>query len=451
VSNTATATGTTPGSDTPVNSPNDTVELPTPPQPGITVTKTATPGTVTEAGQTVTYSFLVTNTGNVTLRDIDVADTDFSGTGELSAIDCASTTLAAGAAETCTATYEVTQADVNTGSLTNSATATGTPPGSDTPLTPVPSDPVLGEIPRTPALSIVKTANADAATVGQTITYSFVVTNTGNVTITDPTVVEGNFSGSGDLSELACPTTTALQPREDITCTATYTVTQADVNSGALTNTATVTSDVPPGVTPPITPSSTSIVETDPMPALSLMKTANATKATTAGQIVTYSFLVENTGNVTITDPTVNEGEFNGHGTLSKVTCPSDEGTSFEPGDSVICTATYTVVAADLADGGNLSNTATVIGTTPGGDPLTSDPSTATVDVIAPVTPAVAGGSTPTNGELAFTGTDLVAPGAALALLLMALGGTFLVLRRRNYLNGQDDKVWPAPAGTAKN
>ena len=46
----------------------------------------------------------------------------------LSAIACPATTLAPGASETCTATYTTTQADVDAGSITNTGTATGTPP-----------------------------------------------------------------------------------------------------------------------------------------------------------------------------------------------------------------------------------------------------------------------------------------------------------------------------------
>ena len=47
----------------------------------------------------------------------------------LSAISCPSTTLAAGAYETCTATYTVTAADIANGSVeTTRPPATGTPP-----------------------------------------------------------------------------------------------------------------------------------------------------------------------------------------------------------------------------------------------------------------------------------------------------------------------------------
>ena len=43
---------------------------------------------------------------------------------------------------------------------------------------------------RPPALFLVKTADVQAAEVGQQITYAFNITNTGNVTITDPAVAD---------------------------------------------------------------------------------------------------------------------------------------------------------------------------------------------------------------------------------------------------------------------
>ena len=61
----------------------------------------------------------------MTLTSVQVNDTDMPG---LSAITCPHTTLAPGASQTCTATYVTTGADVDTGSVTNTATAQGDPP-----------------------------------------------------------------------------------------------------------------------------------------------------------------------------------------------------------------------------------------------------------------------------------------------------------------------------------
>ena len=90
--------------------------------------KTATPTTITAAGQLISYSFLVTNTGTVTLTDPVVNETAFSGTGTAPAVACPpGTTLAPNATVTCTASYTATQADVNAGSVTQHGNRYGNP------------------------------------------------------------------------------------------------------------------------------------------------------------------------------------------------------------------------------------------------------------------------------------------------------------------------------------
>ena len=119
----------------------------------------------------------MTNTGDVTLNPVTVTD-PMPG---LSPISCPATTLSPAANETCTATYTTTQADVDRGSLQTTGTATGTPPsGPDvTGLSSV-SIPAL----QTPSISVVKSADVPSvSTVGQLVTYTFKMENTGNVTL----------------------------------------------------------------------------------------------------------------------------------------------------------------------------------------------------------------------------------------------------------------------------
>lgn len=81
------------------------------------------------AGELLTYTFVVTNTGTTTLNSLNLSETSFTGTGLLSAIDCGAgipTSLAPGASFTCTATYQVTDDDIDLGSISNTASATGT-------------------------------------------------------------------------------------------------------------------------------------------------------------------------------------------------------------------------------------------------------------------------------------------------------------------------------------
>ncbi|WP_235522651.1 hypothetical protein [Plantibacter sp. Leaf1] len=420
MTNSATATGTPPGGGTPPVSPPSETTVEFPAAPAITVVKSATPTTVATAGEDVTYSFLITNTGNVTLSNVGVVEGAFTGTGALSDVVCpaGAASLAPAATVTCEATYTVTQADVDAGSVTNSATATGTPPGGGTPPVSPPSETTV-EFPAAPAVTVVKSADTaaqDRLTVGQVVTYSFLVTNTGNVTLTNPRVVEGDFSGAGELSEVVCPTDTGpLAPGATVTCEATYTVVQADVDAGQVTNSATATATPPSSVTgvPPVSPPSEVTIPSPPVPGLSVVKTADVERATAVGQVITYSFQVTNTGNVTLRDVAVSEGDFTGTGTLSAIACPT--GTALlAPGLQVVCTATYTVTQADL-NAGSIRNTAFGTGTTPGGDLFTSDPSTVTVSTPGPV--------------LASTGANVapLAIGAAVLLLL----GAGLVVRRR--------------------
>src|SRR5690606_29674691 len=74
------------------------------------------------------------NTGDVTLTEVTISEVDFSGAGELSELTCdpaQPATLAPGEVLECEATYEVEQADIDAGEVTNSAEVTGTDPNND--------------------------------------------------------------------------------------------------------------------------------------------------------------------------------------------------------------------------------------------------------------------------------------------------------------------------------
>ena len=377
ITNTAVATGTPP-TGPPVNSPPSNATVTATSTPALTIVKSASPTTVTAAGQTVDYSFLVTNTGNVTLHGVTVTDTAFSGSGTKPVITCpaGAASLAPGASVTCTATYVVTQTDINTSKITNTAVATGTPPTGP----PVDSPPSSATVTatQTPALTLAKSASpTTVTTAGQTVHYTFVVTNTGNVTLTAVAVAEVAFSGSGPQPVATCPAGAAsLAPGASVTCTATYTVTQDDINAGQITNNAIANGTPPTG--PPVTsPPSNATVTATANPALTLVKSASPTTVTAAGQSVDYSFLVTNTGNVTLTNVTVTDTVFSGTGTPPVVTCPADAA-SLAPGASVTCTAGYTVTQDDI-NAGQITNTAVAAGTTPTGAPVNSPPSSAIV------------------------------------------------------------------------
>lgn len=96
----------------------------------------------------------------------------------------------------------------------------------------------------TGTLTLVKTATETTFSgVGDTIHYSYLLTNNTNETLSAP------FEVIDDKAMVSCPPTpTTLAPGATITCTASYTVTEEDVAVGKVTNTAFATAKDPQGL-----------------------------------------------------------------------------------------------------------------------------------------------------------------------------------------------------------
>ncbi len=375
-------------------------------QPLLDITKTATLDDVNmngfaDAGESINYVFVVTNRGNVDLTGISVTDGDAT-VSPMTTID-----LVAGAIDntTYTATHILTQAEIDSGSFTNQATVSGLDPNnvtvtdlsddpiditdSDPNMDGSPDDPTVLTLTPNPAISITKADNAPADgsydTVGEAITYTILVTNDGNVTLTDVDVTDGN------ADTITPGTITSIDPGQTISVTATHTITQFDLDNGEVINTANVTGDSPTGIddvtddsddpdTP--APDDATITTIDQTPELTLTKFADPAADgayDTVGEIITYQLEVINTGNVTLTNVAVADANADAGSIL-----PAVVGT-LAPGDSVAVTAEHTITQADL-DAGIVINRADVVGDAPDGtmvmdmsdDPTTPDPDDAT-------------------------------------------------------------------------
>ncbi|MGL6290483.1 MAG: DUF7507 domain-containing protein, partial [Silanimonas sp.] len=214
-------------------------------------------------------------------------------------------------------------------------------------------------------LTIDKIAAAPSGnTAGSTIAYRFVVTNTGNVTLTGVVVNDPILDAPA-----ACPVTT-LAPAASTTCTGTRTLTQADVNAGVVNNTATASATTPAGpvlVSAPDT-TTTPIVRS---PALRTVKTGALSVDTgmpgmaDEGDVIAYEVTITNSGNVTLTLTDVLDSLENRPAT--RLVCTP---TVLAPGATATCTRyTYTVTALDVATAGpmleNVVNvTASALGST---------------------------------------------------------------------------------------
>ncbi len=210
-----------------------TINCPYVPATGLVIEKTSDKVEKDDvvAGTKITYSFAVTNTGDTTLDDVAIND-DLDGLvwddafkdGMISSIEPGDTVTA-------TATYVVTDADVEAGHVLNCAIATSGDIESNESCVDVPTD---GH----PALAIIKTATPVKVTkAGEVITYTFVVTNTGNVPLEDVVVVDEMLDKAG----VEIPAIGDLKPGETKTVTARYTVTEADMKLDAICNTAVAT------------------------------------------------------------------------------------------------------------------------------------------------------------------------------------------------------------------
>lgn len=204
----------------------------------ITLLKTADPVSFTHAGEVVDYEFVVTNVGNVTLTGIAITETAFSGTGTPTTPSCTPTTLAPGASVTCTASYALTQADVDSGIVTNAATARGLPPTGPSVVSAV-SDALVTITPGTQVALAKSVDRTMVAGAGERVTYLFRVTNTGQSTVTGVAITDSVFSGTGTLPAPTCPATT-LAPGAWTVCSTSYLVTAADADNRVVNNSAVV-------------------------------------------------------------------------------------------------------------------------------------------------------------------------------------------------------------------
>ncbi|PRP65602.1 DUF7507 domain-containing protein [Nonlabens agnitus] len=145
----------------------------------------------------------MTNSGATTLTNVTVTDPLLDGAnGTLTGGPIA--TLAPGATDTTTfsGSYTIQQSDIDAQSVSNQATATGTTPDGDDVSdlsddnSNLENDQTDTDLPDDSDILLLKEStfndeNGDGfAQLGETISYSFTVTNTGATTLTDITITD---------------------------------------------------------------------------------------------------------------------------------------------------------------------------------------------------------------------------------------------------------------------
>ncbi|MHC4442758.1 MAG: DUF7507 domain-containing protein [Planctomycetota bacterium] len=303
-------------------------------------------------GNSVTWSYVVMNTGDVDLSNVTVTDDH----GVL--VSCPTTNLAVGQSMTCTASGTAVA-----GQYANVGTVTGTAPSGAQVTDSDPSH-YFGQTVCNPNIDIEKATNgqdADNPTgpqipVGHPVAWTYVVTNTGSVPLSNVAVTDDQGVA------VSCPAS-SLAVGASMTCTANGTAV-----AGQYANTGTVTGTAPSGAQVTDSDPSHYFGQTVCNPNIDIEKATNGQDADLptgpqipVGDPVNWTYVVTNIGSYPLSNVTVTDDQG------VAVSCPK---TSLAVGASMTCTANGTAVA------GQYANIGTATGTAPSGAQVTdNDPS----------------------------------------------------------------------------
>jgi hypothetical protein len=300
------------------------------------------PGPNLPLGATVHLTYEVTNIGKAPLTEVAVSD----DTGM--AVHCPATTLAVGETMVCTGTEPATG-----GAHVHQGRAQATPPCG---AALVAKDVAYYNVPA-PSIRLKKLVNGEDADlppgppfqVGGSLLWTYLVTNTGDVPLTQIAVVDDRGVA------VTCPKS-VLQPAESMTCTGSGTV-----QAGAYKNVGTATGQPPQG---PAVTASDPCHYTGYAAGLTLKKSVNGEDANTPpgpmvpeGSALSWTYLVTNTGTIALAQVAVVDD----HGV--EINCPK---TTLQPAESMTCTGKGVAVA------GQYANLGTAAGLPPNGVPVTA-------------------------------------------------------------------------------
>ncbi|NMC46217.1 MAG: hypothetical protein GYA52_05230 [Chloroflexi bacterium] len=200
------------------------------------------------------------------------------------------------------------------------------------------------------AINLTLTVSADKSTftrVGEIINYTFTVTNNPGTTALN------NFSVSDDKVKVSCPYTGI---RQTTSCTGSYTVTEADMELGKIEDHATVKTttnsllqcDYVTGAGSQTLYKNLTYVKTATashtisgasiLPAMNLTMSVDPNTHDGLGKTVTFQYTIKNIGNIVLYPSfSIDNSLFN------SIDCGSGE--SLQPGESINCSATYTIDA----------------------------------------------------------------------------------------------------------
>lgn len=386
----------------------------TPPtsNPGIELTKTVNP-TTAERGDTVTYSFVVKNTGNVKLTNVRITDPMLNPTAP-NVIHTIAEILPGASSTVYLRGYKIPDNAPN--SIRNVAIAKGIPvDSSNNPLPEIQDedDAVVTVTNPNRSWTTTKSANKTVVIPGETVTYTISVRNTGEVTLT-------NVQVSDPTIGLAVQTIPEIKPGETKSVTATYKIPE-NFTAKTFKNVALVCVPLQ-GQTPECKNPEKEIK----IAYIEVVKTADKEQAG-LGEAVVYTFVVTNKSDVTLYDIEVTDNVLGDLGTIEKL----------EPGQSVTKSVNFTTPTTVPA-AGTIRNVVEACGAiTDGGEPEVCDNDDHELIIVAGTTTSRPPTTTTTpevqvkGATLAFTGSSSTWLATVAALIVAAGVGLIVVARKR--------------------
>lgn len=202
------------------------------------------------------------------------------------------------------------------------------------------------------ALTLTLTANPltyDA--VGQVITFAYIIKNSGTANLGPAQfTVSPSLTGSTPIN--CGDANTSLSPNATVPCNIPYTITDINMTAGSVSNQATA-SGGGAGPSPAV-----SVVINKGVKALTLTMSVNPITYNAAGQVITYSYTIKNSGNVNL-----GPAQFTVNPSITGATpinCPEGN-SSLAPGATISCNIPYTITDINLT-ASSLANQATASG-----------------------------------------------------------------------------------------
>ncbi len=392
-SNTVTdVSGPTALEDTPTSTPiNQT--------PRLAVIKAVNNTGVFRLGDVIKYDITVVNTGDVPLTGVSVKDSLLSDRVTPLSKGNGDNTLDVGEIWVFRGEYKVTQADVDSGSVSNIAKVTavspqGKPVEDNSGSTTINDQPTVTPIAQSGKVALIKAVNGSGPyALDSTITYAFTVVNTGTVALSgvmldDPKLIGGLSSlKEGDLNKNG-----KLDVGEIWTYTGSYKVQQSDIDAGSVVNLCTVTAKDPQGNEvsdksgSAINNNNPTTTQVNRSAKIAIVKNVVSSGPFRIGNDIEYSFTVRNTGNVTLSTPVVTDTRLN----LSPVYQSGDTNGNekLDVGEEWIFTGHYVVTRTDV-NNGTVRNTAIATAYDPQGNPVRDQSGATFNDDYPTVTPVI--------------------------------------------------------------